>query len=251
MSKEADVKEERRVLVTGGTGSTGAGIVRELASIEGLDVWFQYHGQAEAAAALERECGVTGFALDLSKRFELPRRDFDILVNSAGVLLTKTLAHEVTEDELVYTIAVNLLAPFRMCQACLPYMMERRYGRIVNIGSIYAERGCAENSSYNVSKHGLLGLTRSLAKEYATYGIAVNQIDPSAVEGDMMNRIAAGNVARGRSGSSDEYLKGVRAAIPAGRLAAPQDIAQGVVYLIQQSGFVTGVALPIDGGVSC
>jgi NAD(P)-dependent dehydrogenase (short-subunit alcohol dehydrogenase family) len=149
---------------------------------------------------------------------------------------------------LTSTIAINLLAPFRLCQQCLPFMVEQGYGRIVNVGSIYAERGCSNNSSYNVSKHGLLGLTRSLAHEYASHGIAVNQVDPSAVESAMMNRIAARNVEQGKAKSTGEYLDGVREAIPAGRMADPKDIAAGVIYLVEQSGFVTGAALPIDGG---
>jgi NAD(P)-dependent dehydrogenase (short-subunit alcohol dehydrogenase family) len=148
-----------------------------------------------------------------------------VLVNAAAVLLTKTLTHEVPEQELRDTITINLVAPFRACQQCLPFMMDQRYGRIVNIGSIYAERGSSDNSSYNVSKHGLLGLTRSLAHEYASYNIAVNQIDPSAVESEMMHRIATSNVERGRAESVEAYLDSVRNAIPAGRMADPKDIA--------------------------
>jgi len=241
----------RRVLVTGGTGSIGRALVRTLTHETDLDVSFQFGSSMEVARQLELETGAAGIQIDLAQPFELPRNDFHILINAAAVLLTKTLAHEVTEDELIRTTTVNLLAPFRMCQQCLPYMMQSRYGRIVNIGSIYAERGCTENSSYNVSKHGLLGLTRSLAKEYAEFGIAVNQIDPSAVESEMMERIARGNVDRARASSVQGYLDGVRDAIPVGRLASVQDIVDGVLYLIRQSGFVTGVALPIDGGVIC
>jgi len=127
-------------------------------------------------------------------------------------------------------------------------MMEQRFGRIVNIGSIYAERGCSENVTYNMSKHGLLGLTRSLAHEYASFGVAVNQVDPSAVESRMMDRIASGNVERGHSQSVDDYLDGVRAAIPAGRMANPEDVSAAAMFLIRQSGFITGVAVPVDGG---
>jgi 3-hydroxybutyrate dehydrogenase len=247
MAHQGTENDGRRALVTGATGSIGRAVVEALAD-RGFDVWFQYHAHEEAARRLETETGGTGFSLDLSAPFELPRNDFHVLVNSAAILLTKTLAHEVSDEELVSTIAINLLAPFRLCQQCLPFMLEQRYGRIVNIGSIYAERGCSENSSYNVSKHGLLGLTRSLAHEYASYGISVNQVDPSAVESDMMNRIAASNVERGKAESTGEYLDAVREAIPAGRMADPKDIAASVVYLVEQSGFVTGAALPVDGG---
>lgn len=239
--------EERRALVTGATGSIGQAVVNALTD-RGFEVWFQYHAHEEAAKRLEAETGAMGFSLDLSAPFDLPRTDFHVLVNSAAILLTKTLTHDVPDEELVTTIAINLLAPFRLCQKCLPFMLEQGYGRIVNVGSIYAERGCSENSSYNVSKHGLLGLTRSLAHEYASHGISVNQVDPSAVESEMMNRIAASNVKRGKVESTDEYLDAVRKSIPAGRMADPRDVAASVVYLIEQSGFVTGAALPIDGG---
>jgi 3-hydroxybutyrate dehydrogenase len=238
----------RRALVTGGTGSIGAAIVAALAD-RGMEVWFQYHRQDSAARALEAKSGATGFSLDLSAQMDLPRRDFHVLVNAAAILLTKTLTHEVPNEELVDTIAINLIAPFRFCQQCLPFMLSERYGRIVNIGSIYAERGCTRNSSYNVSKHGLLGLTRSLAHEYAGDGIAVNQIDPSAVESDMMDRIAAANVDQGRAASTESYLDAVCEAIPAGRMANPSEIADAAVYLVEQSGFVTGASLPVDGGL--
>jgi NAD(P)-dependent dehydrogenase (short-subunit alcohol dehydrogenase family) len=238
----------RKALVTGGTGSIGAAIVEALVR-HGIDVTFQFHSDRAAATALEERTGAQSFTLDLNGPFELPERSYHVLVNAAAILLTKTLTHEVPDQELLDTLTINLLAPFRACQQCLPFMMEQRYGRIVNIGSIYAERGCTDNSSYNVSKHGLLGLTRSLAHEYASYNIAVNQIDPSAVESEMMNRIAASNVERGRTESVDVYLDGVRKAIPAGRMADPKDIADGVVYLVEQSGFTTGAALPIDGGL--
>jgi NAD(P)-dependent dehydrogenase (short-subunit alcohol dehydrogenase family) len=248
LSESGSTPQRRKALVTGGTGSIGAATIEVLAD-RGFDVTFQFHRGGDAAAKLEEKTGASGFALDLNGSFELPKRDYHVLVNAAGILLTKTLAHEVSEQELVDTVTINLLAPFRACQQCLPFMMEQRYGRIVNIGSIYAERGCSDNSSYNVSKHGLLGLTRSLAHEYASYNIAVNQIDPSAVESEMMNRIAASNVERGRAESVEAYLDSVRKAIPAGRMADPKDIADGVIYLVEQSGFTTGATLPIDGGL--
>jgi 3-hydroxybutyrate dehydrogenase len=248
MANAQDHPTTRRALVTGGTGSIGVAIVEAFAQ-RGFEVWFQYHKQGEAASRLQEASGATGFGLDLSASCELPRKDFHVLVNAAAILLTKTLTHEVSDRELTDTIAINLIAPFRLCQQCIPFMLEQKYGRIVNIGSIYAERGCSRNSSYNVSKHGLLGLTRSLAHEYAGDGIAVNQIDPSAVESEMMNRIAASNVERGQSESAEKYLDAVREAIPAGRMADPQEIADAVVYLVEQSGFVTGAALPIDGGL--
>ncbi len=248
MPESASTPQHRKALVTGGTGSIGAAIIEALTA-RGFEVAFQFHRGADAAAALEQKTGATGFALDLNGPFELPDSEQHVLVNAAAILLTKTLAHEVPEQELLDTVTINLLAPFRACQQCLPFMMEQKYGRIVNIGSIYAERGCSDNSSYNVSKHGVLGLTRSLAHEYASYNIAVNQIDPSAVESEMMNRIAASNVERGRAESVESYLDDVRKAIPAGRMADPKDIADGVVYLVEQSGFTTGATLPIDGGL--
>lgn len=248
MSEAGSPSDPKRALVTGGTGSIGTAIVAALAHC-GMEVWFQYHKHEDAAAKLEADTGAMGFVLDLSEPFELPRHDFHVLVNAAAILLTTTLTHEVPDDELVDTIAINLLAPFRLCQQCLPFMLEQKYGRIVNIGSIYAERGCSRNSSYNVSKHGLLGLTRSLAHEYASDGIAVNQIDPSAVESEMMGRIAATNVQLGRAESTEKYLNAVRDAIPAGRMAEPREIADTVVYLVNQSGFLTGAAIPVDGGL--
>ena len=239
----------QRALVTGGTGTIGEQILRDLAATNEYEVTFQFGMDDGAAARIGADTGAIAWKIDLTQPFTLERSDFDILINSAAVLLTKTLVHEIDESELTTTINVNLLAPFRMCQQCLPFMMEQRYGRIVNIGSIYAERGCSRNSTYNMSKHGLLGLTRSLAHEYAEFGIAVNQVDPSAVESKMMERIAADNVERGRIDSVESYFDDIRGAIPVGRMASPEDVSSAVLFLIRQSGFTTGVALPVDGGV--
>ena len=174
--------------------------------------------------------------------------EFDILVNSAGVILTKTLLDSVPLEELRTTLQINTVAPFLLCQLVLPHMLRSRYGRIINIGSIWAERGIAENSSYNVSKHALLGLTRSLAKEYAAEGICANQVDPAAVESEIMHRLARSNVERGNISSVEEYLARAATFNPTGSLVTPDEVARAVQWLAFDASHVNGVAIPIDGG---
>ncbi|MEU4385580.1 SDR family oxidoreductase [Promicromonospora sp. NPDC023805] len=239
---------ERSALVTGGTGSIGSSIVRALTQ-NNISVVFQYHSDSQRAAEISRETGATSIQIDLRTGVIPDFPDVDILVNSAGVLLTKTSVEEVGDAEIEQTLAVNLVAPFHLIRRVVPGMKARRWGRIVNIGSIYAHRGTSNNSTYNVSKHALLGLTRSAAKDLASFGITVNQVDPSAVDSDIIDDLARRYAASGAT-TFEAYKQDLASGIPVGRLADAKEIASAVAYLVsEEAGFITGEALVVDGGL--
>lgn len=243
----ADHRMNRRILITGGTGSVGQALV-EMFSANGDTVTFQYNSNRAVADELEGSFGASALQIDLSKDFELPGNDFDVVVNNAGINITDVATHEVTLEDWNHTLMVNLTAPFRIAKLCLPFMMQKHWGRIINISSIYGLRAVEGNFPYTVSKHALSGLTKTIAKEYAGYGITCNEICPGPINSDMIRRIAIRETAT--TGSAPEaYLKDLCNEIPAGRLAEPQEIASLALFLASpDAGYLTGTSIPLDGG---
>jgi 3-oxoacyl-[acyl-carrier protein] reductase len=136
-------------------------------------------------------------------------------------------------------LAANLKGAFLCCKAALRPMMKQRYGRIVNLSSVVGLHGNAGQANYAASKAGVIGLTKSLAKELATRGVTVNAVAPGFIETDMT--AAMTEAARAAS----------LAAIPAGRLGAAEDVARAVAFLAgEDAGYVTGQVLAVDGGMS-
>ena len=164
----------------------------------------------------------------------------DVLVNNAGVSLLRP-AEETTPAQWRRVLDVNLTGPFLLCQAFGAGMLARGAGSIVNIASIAGLRGVADRAAYNASKHGLVGVTRTLAAEWGGRGVRVNAVCPGWVKTGM----DAADQASG--GYTDADIEGQ---VPMGRFAAPDDIAAAVAFLADpaRSGFVNGVALPVDGG---
>jgi NAD(P)-dependent dehydrogenase (short-subunit alcohol dehydrogenase family) len=164
----------------------------------------------------------------------------DVLVNNAGVSLLRP-AEETTPDDWRRVIDVNLTGPFLLCRAFGAGMLARGAGSIVNIASIAGLRGVSDRAAYNASKHGLVGLTRTLAAEWGGRGVRVNAVCPGWVRTEMDAADQAGG------GYTDDDIEGQ---VPMGRFAAPADIAAAVAFLADpaRSGFVNGVALPVDGG---
>jgi 3-hydroxybutyrate dehydrogenase len=239
----------RKVLVTGGTGSIGHEIVA-LFSRNGGNVVFQYDTNDAEAKLLEGTYGARGIRLDfLRDDLTTVTCEYDILVNCAGINISKVLTDAVSQDEWDSTIRVNLTTPFILTKKCLPFMMRNRWGRIINISSIYGLRVSSKNLSYNVSKHGLSALTKTVAREYGAYGITCNEICPAAVKSKMMQDIAE-RKSRELGISVEEYFRSVAEPIPAKRLALPQDIAQLALFLASEfASFINGVSIATDGGL--
>ncbi|MFE9045310.1 SDR family NAD(P)-dependent oxidoreductase [Streptomyces sp. NPDC012421] len=164
----------------------------------------------------------------------------DLLVNNAGVSLL-TAAEETTAEQWRRVLEVNLTGPFLLSRALGGMMLEAGGGSIVNIASIAGLHAVADRAAYNASKHGLVGLTRTLAAEWGGRGVRVNAVCPGWVKTEM----DAADQASGGYTDSDIVER-----VPMARFATPQDIAQAVGFLADpaRSGFVNGVTLPVDGG---
>ena len=165
----------------------------------------------------------------------------DVLVNNAGISFIAP-AETVDAKAFLRVLQVNLLAPFLLAKAFGAMMLEQRSGSIVNVASIAGLVGVADRSAYNASKHGLIGLTRTLAVEWGGRGVRCNAVCPGWVktEMDIADQAAGG-------GYNDADIEGVN---PMGRFASPEDIARAILFLAEpeQSGFVNGHALTVDGG---
>jgi NAD(P)-dependent dehydrogenase (short-subunit alcohol dehydrogenase family) len=178
---------------------------------------------AEAVAAVQRRWGQA-----------------DVLVNNAGISLIAPA--ETTEaGTFARVLEVNLLGPFIMAKAFGNMMLRQKRGGIVNVASIAGLVGIADRSAYNASKHGLIGLTRTLAAEWGGRGVRCNAVCPGWVKTEMDVADQAGG------GYNDIDIENVN---PMGRFAAPEDIAQAILFLADQnqSGFINGHALTVDGG---
>jgi NAD(P)-dependent dehydrogenase (short-subunit alcohol dehydrogenase family) len=165
----------------------------------------------------------------------------DVLVNNAGISFIAP-AEKVEAQAFRRVLEVNLLGPFLMAKEFGAMMLERRRGSIVNVASIAGLVGVADRSAYNASKHGLIGLTRTLAAEWGGRGVRVNAVCPGWVktEMDVADQAAGG-------GYNDADIHGVN---PMGRFALPEDVARAILFLAEpeQSGFVNGHTLVVDGG---
>jgi NAD(P)-dependent dehydrogenase (short-subunit alcohol dehydrogenase family) len=166
--------------------------------------------------------------------------EIDVLVNNAGISMVRP-AEQTTLEEWERVLRINLTGPFILCQTVGRRMLELGSGSIVNIASVAGLLGVADRSAYNASKHGLIGLTRTLAAEWGGHGVRVNAVCPGWVKTPMDDKDQA-------SGSYTDA--DITSRIPMARFATPGDIAQAVAFLAdpEKSAFVNGHALSVDGG---
>ena len=164
----------------------------------------------------------------------------DVLVNNAGIS-TIVPAEETTLSDWNRTLAVNLTGPFLLCRGFGRMMLGRGSGSIVNVSSVAGLLGVGDRAAYNASKHGLVGLTRTLAAEWGARGVRVNAVCPGWVKTEMDEED------QGAGGYTDADIEG---RVPMGRFATPEDVARAVAFLAdpEWSGFVNGHTLSVDGG---
>jgi 3-oxoacyl-[acyl-carrier protein] reductase len=249
------ILENQKAIVTGGGDGIGKAIALRLAQ-EGADLGV-IDINIEAAKVVSEEIRRKG-RMALPLRADVANRDevrkavdavlrewgqIDILVNNAGIALMKNGVKvpliEMSYEEWDRVIQVNLTGMFNLCKACLPSMMARRYGKIVNIASVAAKTGgFAAPIHYTASKAGVIGFTKSLAIEAAPYGINANVVMPSRVETKL-----------GLS-APEEVLNRRRSQIPLGRFGTPEDIAEAVLFLVnhRSSPWITGATFNLSGG---
>jgi 3-oxoacyl-[acyl-carrier protein] reductase len=163
----------------------------------------------------------------------------DILVNNAGIGGRQVPLWEIEDDDWRRVMAVNLDSVFYMCRAVVPQMIQRGYGRIVNVASIAGKEGNARHSHYSTSKAGVIGLTKSLGKELATTGVLVNAIAPATIETDIIRA----------DGINPEIRDLLIARIPMGRVGQPIEVARLVGFLVSEHlSFSTGAVYDLSGG---
>ncbi len=240
--------DQKNVFITGGTGSIGMSLI-EVFSKNGGNVCFQFNQNEKRAQELERKFGVKAVKIDFLNNHSLPEQQFDIVINNAGINITKCLALQVTSDEWFKTLRINLDTPYLVIHKYLPNMIKNNWGRIINVSSIFGVIATTNNLPYNVSKHGLAGFTKTIAKEYALYGITCNNICPGTVESELMERIAKRKETE--FGISQEvYFQSIRETIPTKRFAKPIEIANLALYLASDyAAQINGASIVIDGGV--
>ena len=237
-------------LVTGGGRGIGRAICLELAKA-GFDVCINYAASSAAAEQTAEECkafGVQAVALqadvtnpaECQTLVDTAAKTFgrlDVLVNNAGVNADKLILR-MQEADFDKVIDTNLKGAFFCSKAACKLMMRQRYGRIINLSSVVGLHGNAGQSNYAASKAGLIGLTKSLAKEFAARGVTVNAVAPGFIETDM-------------TAAMPEAAKtAVLAAVPAGRIGAPAEVAHAVAFLAsEEAAYITGQVLCVDGGM--
>jgi NAD(P)-dependent dehydrogenase (short-subunit alcohol dehydrogenase family) len=174
--------------------------------------------------------------LNLSKTINLQNREFDIIINNAGINPLKNIS-EITDEEVM---RVNYTSPLEIIQQCLPYMVNKNYGRIINIGSIWIDIAKPKRAAYSASKNALHSLSKSLTAEYSQHNILTNTISPGFIGTDLTFQ-----------NNTKEELTLLSAQIPVGRLGTPEEIAQLVYFLTIENTFISGQNIIIDGGYSC
>jgi len=238
----------RLALVTGGTGGIGDAICQRLLA-QGYRVVTNYRNEEKARRWQQglRDQGheVPIYQFDVSdnarcaefiQAIEAEHGGIDVLVNNAGITRDTTM-RKMTYEQWDAVIRINLDGVFNVTRPILPGMLERGYGRIVNISSINGQKGQIGQANYSAAKAGMHGFTKALAQEVARKGITVNTVSPGYVATEMVMAVP------------EEVRDKIIAQIPVGRLGQPQEIAGAVAYLVSdEAGFITGSNLSINGG---
>ena len=226
----------RAALVTGGAKGIGRAVCLALAE-NGMNIAVNYAGSAAAAEETAADVRSPEACQNLVEDTAAAFGRIDVLVNNAGITADKLLMR-MTESDFDNVLFTNLKGTFFCTKAASRLMMRQRYGRIINISSVVGLHGNAGQANYAASKAGLIGLTKSVAKEYAARNITANAVAPGFIETDMT------------AAMPESARAAAAAAIPAGRIGRAEDVAAAVAFLAgEQAGYITGQVLCVDGGM--
>jgi len=235
----------RTVVVTGGARGIGRALSQFFAESGATLAVADVDAEALAAVATDLD-GAIPLEIDVADAASvaagiddvLARTGrIDVVVNNAGILRDRVV-WKLTDADWHAVLGVHLTGTFNMTRAAIPTMREQGYGRFVNVTSYTGLHGNVGQANYAAAKAGIIGFTRTTAKELARFGITVNAISPNA-ETDMVASIP------------EDRLEELRAQIPMGRFSAPSEVGPAVGFLAsEEAGYITGVVLPVDGGLS-
>lgn len=240
------IKNKKIALVTGATRGIGRAIAEKLASkgcfvigtattesgATAISDYLQAYGKGLVLNVTE-ESAITNLVEAIEKEFGI----IQILVNNAGITRDNLLMR-MKDDEWDAVINTNLTSIFKLSKAVIRSMMKNRFGRIISIGSVVGTMGNAGQTNYAAAKAGLIGFSKSLAKEVASRGITVNVVAPGFIETDMTEIL------------TEDQKKMILTQVPANRLGYPKEIANAVAFLISDdAAYITGETLHVNGGM--
>ncbi|BCF83296.1 beta-ketoacyl-ACP reductase [Rhodococcus qingshengii] len=234
----------RTVVVTGGARGIGLELGRFFADAGAIAYLVDYD-EAEVRAAAAR-VGARALHADVSSSYDIDSAvaqvvsdtgRIDVIINNAGILRDKVL-WKLTDDDWERVLAVHAGGTFRLTRACVPHFRKQGFGRVVNVTSYTGLRGNTGQANYATAKAGIIGFTKTAAKELARFGVTVNAISPNA-ETRMVESIP------------DAKRAELAAAIPMQRFGDASEMCSAVAFLAsEEAGYITGVVLPVDGGIS-
>lgn len=243
--------ERKTALITGASKGIGKEIASKLAD-EGYNIVLNYRSNEELAKSVKKELEKKGIEVllvqgDVSKMEDCERifnesvkkfGKIEVLVNNAGITRDKLIVR-MSEDDFDDVIDSNLKSAFLMMKVFARHMSKNRYGKIINISSIVGLTGNAGQVNYAASKAGMIGMTKSLAKELGSRGVCVNAVAPGFIKSDMTDKLP------------EDIIKKYEEAIALKRLGSPEDVADLVAFLASdKSNYITGQVISVDGGMN-